>query len=157
MTTGGMPDATVKKFRADLLAAHNAMRSKYGHAKALIIGTDRQTEAQYHSDRMARTRTLFHGDYGKSHGQNVGGAYSTVAGVMNAWRQSCGHFYNIVAKQYTKVGFGISKDSNGGLWFTANFGGSSFDFCSKCPGCSCSGGVCQTSGHAFYSNDPWKP
>ena len=54
-------------------------------------------------------------------GENIAKGQRTPQEVMNAWMNSSGHRANILNANFTKLGVGIAKDSNGRLYWTQMF------------------------------------
>jgi len=54
-------------------------------------------------------------------GENIAKGQSTPQEVMNSWMNSSGHRANILSSNFTKLGVGIAKDSNGRLYWTQMF------------------------------------
>ena len=57
----------------------------------------------------------------RSAGENIAKGQRTPQEVMNAWMNSSGHRANILSSNFTKLGVGIAKDSNGTLYWTQMF------------------------------------
>ncbi len=56
-------------------------------------------------------------------GENIAYGYSTAESVMNAWMNSEGHRANILNSNFTHIGVGCYRASNGQLYWTQLFGG----------------------------------
>ena len=56
-------------------------------------------------------------------GENIAKGQKTPEEVMNSWMNSSGHRANILSSNFTKLGIGIAKDSNGTLYWTQMFVG----------------------------------
>jgi uncharacterized protein YkwD len=54
-------------------------------------------------------------------GENIAKGQTTPEQVMNAWMNSQGHRENILNKNYTQIGVGIAKASNGQYIWTQLF------------------------------------
>lgn len=57
----------------------------------------------------------------KSAGENIAQGQKTPQEVMNAWMNSKGHRENILNPNFTKLGVGVAKDNNKGLYWTQMF------------------------------------
>lgn len=56
-----------------------------------------------------------------SAGENIAYGQRTAQEVMNSWMNSAGHRANILSKNYTDIGVGAAKSSNGTLYWTQMF------------------------------------
>ena len=54
-------------------------------------------------------------------GENIAKGQKTPEEVMNAWMNSPGHRANILNPDFTKLGLGVAKDSNGTLYWSQMF------------------------------------
>lgn len=54
-------------------------------------------------------------------GENIAYGQRTPQEVMNAWMNSSGHKANILGRNYTQIGVGVAKKSNGTLYWTQMF------------------------------------
>ncbi|OJU17216.1 MAG: hypothetical protein BGN88_03950 [Clostridiales bacterium 43-6] len=54
-------------------------------------------------------------------GENIAYGQKTPEEVMKAWMNSAGHRANILSKNYTQIGVGAAKKSNGTLYWTQEF------------------------------------
>lgn len=85
--------------------------------------------SQRHAKKMADNNYLYHSsmskllkESGASYvGENIAWGQETEEEVVRAWMNSYGHRKNILNKHYKKVGFGISKDKNGSIYWCAVF------------------------------------
>lgn len=138
-TTTTRPPAdqtSIKKI--ELLNAHNDYRLKTG-LSPLIIDSRLMTAASAHSQWMADTGTVSHD--GANHstpfdrikaagynftraGENIAAYQRSVNEVMAAWIKSPGHEANIRGN-YLNVGFGISTDALGRIYWVVVFATSS--------------------------------
>jgi uncharacterized protein YkwD len=130
----GMSDEEVK----DMLDQVNALRAEK-NAAPLKINQKLMTVAYKYSQVQAKLCDYGHevdgttiksriaaGDYnGGKWGENVAAGQETVTEAMNWWRNSQGHYENIIAPEYTEIGFGkfVNKDCDGyGEYWTQDFG-----------------------------------
>jgi uncharacterized protein YkwD len=128
-----------------LLELHNEERSRRG-INPLSYRGELEKAAQRHNDWMVRNNRLTHSESGndfdtlRDHadrisregyrwswaGENIamgqGGLYATPEAVFKGWMNSSGHRANILNSRFKDVGFGVTKDRNGGWWWTVNFG-----------------------------------
>jgi uncharacterized protein YkwD len=56
-------------------------------------------------------------------GENIAYGYPTVRAVMSGWMHSEGHRANLLRPEFTHVGLGIKKDSEGRRYWVQDFGG----------------------------------
>ena len=54
-------------------------------------------------------------------GENIAYGQRTAQEVMNSWMNSPGHRANILSRNYTQIGVGYAKDSNGRIYWTQMF------------------------------------
>ena len=54
-------------------------------------------------------------------GENIAKGQRTPAEVVNAWMNSQGHRENILSPNFTEIGIGVAKSSNGTLYWTQMF------------------------------------
>lgn len=119
----------------------NALRVQNGLLPLALNGT-LSTAAQRHSDDMAATGNIDHtgsdgstslvriqaAGYGhwnsySRYGENIyGGQSATVAIAWEFWINSSPHLKNLLNTHYREVGIGVGHGSNGGTYFTLNFG-----------------------------------
>ncbi|KAB8143415.1 CAP domain-containing protein [Chloroflexia bacterium SDU3-3] len=55
-------------------------------------------------------------------GENIAAGYTTPASVVNAWKNSPGHYANIVNCKFQDTGLSAKADSEGTLYWTQDFG-----------------------------------
>ncbi|MFT5871191.1 MAG: putative YkwD family protein/spore coat assembly protein SafA [Clostridium sp.] len=56
-----------------------------------------------------------------SAGENIAYGQPTPASVMTGWMNSAGHKANILSKNYTEIGVGVAKKSDGTIYWTQQF------------------------------------
>ena len=56
-------------------------------------------------------------------GENIAWNQKTELEVVDAWMHSSGHRANIMNRSYTKIGFGMSLNEKGELYWCTVFGG----------------------------------
>ena len=110
-----------KKGEADigvLLELHNENRSKVS-AKQLQIDQYLCEYAKKHSEWMAKKNSMRHsnisvlvGTY-RTAGENIAWNQKDEKDVMTAWMNSRPHKANILNKNFSKVGFGMTRNSKG--------------------------------------------
>ena len=124
------PPAADSEFSAtntNLLATHNREREYKGRT-GLKLDETLVVYAQKHSDWMARKKNLKHSDIGvllgKFHtvGENIAWNQEDENEVTESWMNSKGHRENIMNRSFGRVGFGVSKASDGSLYWCAVFG-----------------------------------
>ncbi|MGH4051930.1 MAG: CAP domain-containing protein [Clostridium sp.] len=54
-------------------------------------------------------------------GENIAMGQPTAASVMNGWMNSPGHRANILSKNFTEIGVGLAKNTNGSIYWTQQF------------------------------------
>jgi hypothetical protein len=118
--------ATEDRDAAAFVAKMNAVRQEHG-LRPYAVATDLATVARRHSQEMAAKQSLYHNknlgtEVGNWQvvGENVGDGGS-VDSLHTAFMNSPEHRANILAKDYTQVGIGTVRDSNGVLWVTEVF------------------------------------
>ena len=126
---------------SDILNRINTLRVQNG-LLPLGLSSILNTAAQRHSDDMAATGNVDHtGSDGSApldriraagyghwstyswHGENIyGGQSATVAIAWNFWINSAPHLQNLLNVHYREVGIGVGHSSDGGTYFTLDFG-----------------------------------
>ena len=56
-----------------------------------------------------------------SAGENIAYGQPTPTSVMTGWMNSAGHKANILSKNYTEIGVGVAKKSDGTIYWTQQF------------------------------------
>jgi len=122
------------KHDTSLLNSHNALREVM-NLKLLSIDLELTKAAINHSIWMAQSNKMDHTEDDRSGpweriqrtnyrgsriGENIAMGYPSVTDVMRGWRNSPGHYKNIIG-QYADVGFGVVARGNTFFW-TAVFG-----------------------------------
>jgi uncharacterized protein YkwD len=121
---------------AALVDAHNKERA--GKAlPPLTVSPALSKAAQLHSDDQATHGFMSHTGSDRSSpfdrmeqqgyrysyaGENVAWGQADVPAVMRAWMGSLGHRFNILSKNYTEIGVGVTNDAQGRPYWTADFG-----------------------------------
>ncbi|MBU3179902.1 CAP domain-containing protein [Clostridium psychrophilum] len=54
-------------------------------------------------------------------GENIAMGQQTAASVMTSWMNSPGHKANILSKDFTEIGVGVAKNSDGTIYWTQQF------------------------------------
>jgi uncharacterized protein YkwD len=126
---------------ADILSRINALRVQNG-LLPLALSSFLNTSAQNHGDDMANSGNVDHtGSDGSTpltriqaagyghwrdfsyYGENIyGGQSATVDIAWNFWINSSPHLKNLLNTHYREVGIGVGHGSNGGTYFTLDFG-----------------------------------
>ena len=127
-----------------MLAQLNSMRKEAG-VKPLLFCANLNASSQKYTEYMARENFLSHtgknGSTLKSRtkkakyvlssgeprfalGENIAKGQINVNEVMNSWRNSKGHYRNMIDGNFTHVGFGRAehKNSLNALFWVQNFG-----------------------------------
>ena len=131
-----LPEAVrnAKTYSAEVKAVldgTNKIRSENG-AAALQLDENLTKAAMLRAVEMAYSGTFFHTrpdgssfetvfrDIGYTSywtcGENIALGESTAAGVVADWKNSKGHFSNMINKDFTKLGVGVIKVANGWWW-----------------------------------------
>ncbi len=126
---------------ADVLSRINTLRVQNG-LLPLALSSSLSTSAQRHSDDMAATGNVDHtGSDGSTplnriqaagyghwatyswYGENIyGGQSATVPIAWDFWINSSPHLKNLLSAHYREVGIGVGHGTNGGTYFTLDFG-----------------------------------
>ncbi|ORX74114.1 hypothetical protein DL89DRAFT_9988 [Linderina pennispora] len=116
-STTTIPDS----WMSDMLGQLNEIRAANGKSSVALMDT-LTSFAQAHSDHQSSISKMTHSDPKGSLGQrcsaagipwmavgeNVAWNYPDVSSVMTGWKNSPGHFANIIG-DYTHVGFGVTN------------------------------------------------
>lgn len=122
-------------YQTEVLNLVNSQRSKAG-LKPLRANFDLNKLATLKSEDMMKNNYFSHNSpkYGSAFdmmskfnisynaaGENIAMGQPTPSEVMNSWMNSSGHRANILNSNFTDLGVGIAKDSNGRLYWTQMF------------------------------------
>lgn len=113
----------------------NQYRAEAG-VPPLTMDTTLNTIASYKSAEMVVLKyfahergdlqfdSVFYGfDYGGfTMGENIAYGYPSPEAVCTGWRNSEGHYQNMISTYFTTIGIGVAKDENGVLYWTQEFG-----------------------------------
>lgn len=111
-----------------LLKLHNKERELKGR-QSFTLDIYLCEYAQKHSEWMSKANNLKHSKInvllGKYYfvGENIAFNQQTEEEVVDAWMHSTGHRENIMNRNFTKIGFGISYDLQGQPYWCTVFGG----------------------------------
>lgn len=117
------------KHQIKLLELHNKERESRGY-KPFILDKNLCDYAEKHSKNMVSKNSLYHSNMADIRkvnpnsnwvGENVAWGQETEESVVNSWMWSPAHRWNILASSYSKVGFGIAKDSKGRIYWCSVF------------------------------------
>ena len=112
-----------------LLDLHNKQR-KSKVLKELIIDENLCKYAQNHAKEMAKKNSLYHSSMSslikvnegtKTVGENIAYGQSTEEKAMKDWMNSVGHRWNILSKEYQKIGIASEKDEDGRIYWCVVF------------------------------------
>jgi uncharacterized protein YkwD len=112
-----------------LLDLHNKQR-KSKSKKELILDENLCKYAQQHAQKMAKKDSLYHSSMSslikvnegaKTVGENIAYGQSTEEKAMKDWMNSTGHRWNILSKEYLKVGIGSAEDQSGKIYWCVVF------------------------------------
>jgi uncharacterized protein YkwD len=120
---------------AEILRLTNLERGSAGLG-ALTLQPLLNQAAQAHADTMVSTGQFSHvinglgpadrvtaaGYSWRAVAENIAYGYSTPAAVMTGWMNSSGHRANILGANYTELGVGMLKDSQGRAYWVQVFG-----------------------------------
>jgi uncharacterized protein YkwD len=118
-----------KKEQISLLELHNKERTSRGY-KSLILDEKLCEYAQTHAKKMAKTGDLYHSsmnDLQKVNedanwvAENIAWGQTSEQDVVISWMKSTGHRWNILGSGFTRVGFGLAKDSKDRIYWCAVF------------------------------------
>jgi uncharacterized YkwD family protein/spore coat assembly protein SafA len=125
----------VKALENEVIRLVNVERAKYGLPK-LTQNWELCRVARYKSQDMINKHYFAHNSptYGSpfrmmesfgfkfsAAGENIAMGQRTPAEVMRAWMNSPGHRANILSKNYSQIGVGVAKSSNGTMYWTQMF------------------------------------
>ncbi len=125
----------VKGIEGQVLSLCNAERAKNG-LPALTMNWELARVARYKSEDMIAKKYFSHDSptYGSPFdmmksfnikysyaGENIAYGQKTAAEVVKAWMNSSGHRANILSKNFTQLGVGYAKSSNGTAYWTQMF------------------------------------
>ena len=117
-----------KPLNAELLITlHNQQRSE-NQLKPLVMDSYLADYAQKHAQWMASRNWMKHSNInnlvGKYRiaGENIAWNQTDETVVTDAWMHSKPHRHNILNKNFTKVGFGMARNSKGQPYWCTNFG-----------------------------------
>ncbi len=128
-------NSSYKDFQKEVIRLVNQERAKAG-LKPLTENAELDKIATLKSEDMAKLNYFSHTSptYGSpfdmlsqfgvdytAAGENIAYGQKTPAEVMNGWMNSSGHRANILNSNYTRIGVGIAKKSNGQLVWTQTF------------------------------------
>jgi len=129
------PSTDFSSYQQQVLDLVNAERTKRG-LSPLTLDSNLSSVATKKSQDMATKNYFSHTSptYGspfdmmnkfgisyRSAGENIAKGQRTPQEVVTAWMNSEGHRKNILSSDFTKLGVGIAKDSNGTIYWTQMF------------------------------------
>lgn len=118
-----------KKEQISLLELHNKERTSRGY-KTLILDEKLCEYAQAHAKKMAKTGDLYHSSMNDLQevnedanwvAENIAWGQISEQDVVISWMKSTGHRWNILGSGFTRVGFGLTKDSKDRIYWCAVF------------------------------------
>jgi uncharacterized protein YkwD len=110
----------------------NRVRANHGVPKLKFGGCLTRQVARPWARHMARTQDMVHQDIGvvfdrchgfNAAGENIAAGYPNVASVMRGWLNSSGHRANILSADFTRIGIGVARASDGTRYWVQDFGG----------------------------------
>lgn len=110
-----------------LLVLHNQNRTE-NNIRPLEIDQYLSEYAQKHAEWMASRNSMRHSNInnlvGKYRlaGENIAWNQADEPAVVDAWMHSKPHRHNILNKNFSKVGFGMARNSKGQPYWCTNFG-----------------------------------
>ena len=132
---GNTTTESFASFQQEVLKLVNAERAKQG-LKPLTLNTKLSNVATLKSQDMINKNYFSHTSptYGspfdmmkqfgityRAAGENIAKGQKSPQQVMNSWMNSSGHRANILNSNYTELGVGIAKSSNGTIYWTQMF------------------------------------
>lgn len=131
-TPGGLLTAQEQQ-TLDLI---NGLRRDAGCSDLKVVGTLQNATAAHSADMAATgnfshtgsdgstlgTRATKYGYNWSALGENIAAGYTTPASVVNGWRNSSGHYANIINCKFQDTGLSVKADSEGTLFWTQDFG-----------------------------------
>lgn len=162
-----LSSSQVTALRNRALVLHNNLRKDRNGKTMLSADSKLQATAQDWAQAQANANTMKHSNtFGKAYpnksaGENVAGGYSTADSVvLQGWRRSCAHYYNMVNGGFNKIGIGVAQAKNGKIYWATHFSGNN----SYCQGkgcasnasycCACNGS--NSSGWSWKGGDQWR-
>lgn len=130
------PNPTLGELMASVIQHTNKERVRVG-APTLVENDRLVLIAQTMAEDLAKTGRLSHtdskgrglsarvdaGGYAWSTiGENVAYGYETPQAVVQGWIKSPGHYQNLICKDFTEVGIGITTDAKGRVFWAQVFG-----------------------------------
>ena len=127
--TPAVAATSTAKMQEQIKTLHNKTRASH-KKQALKANTCLQTAAKAQANAQAKAKKMFHQNLRpllkkckvSRVGENVAYGYTSAASVHKAWMNSPGHKKNILEGRYNRAGFGVTKGSDGKLYFAVVFG-----------------------------------
>ena len=97
-------------------------KSAQGYAEVMATQNFFDHEGQDGSTPSQRAQSAGYGYYGV--GENIAAGQTSIEEVMTGWKNSPGHFKNMIKSEYMHVGFGmaINQETTYKTWWVQNFG-----------------------------------
>jgi uncharacterized protein YkwD len=120
-------DKEVPDFIKNLLAYHNEQRELKGRTK-FDLDSYLIDYAQNHAGWMSKKNWMKHSDVSvligrySAVGENIAYNQKDEKTVVVAWMNSTGHRQNILNRNFTKIGFGVSNNARGEPYWCTVFG-----------------------------------
>ena len=97
-------------------------KSAQGYAEVMATQNFFDHEGQDGSTPSQRAQSAGYRSYGV--GENIAAGQTSIEEVMTGWKNSPGHFKNMIKSEYMHVGFGmaINQETTYKTWWVQNFG-----------------------------------
>lgn len=103
----------------DVIRLTNALRQTAG-LDPLIVKSNLVDTSRLSSQKMDNQGTLQHGLTSGWNGENIAQGQSSAEEVVNTWKNSPGHFKNMMG-DFTHIGVGDTTDDEGSSFWTQQF------------------------------------
>lgn len=165
--------AQLAAFRTRTRDLHNYLRKKRNGRTMLVLDSRLNATALKAAQLQASRNAMQHTNYycttfctgcstsnpscTKAVGENVAGNWSTADSVvLQGWRNSCRHYYNMVNGGFNLMGVGVADSSTGVRYWAVHFAGKASYCAGKgCPSSNSYCCACQSTG-AWKTGDVWR-
>lgn len=104
----------------DVIRYTNALRQAAGK-DPLIVKADLIDTARLSSERMDASNQMKHGMTSGWSRENIAAGQGSAEEVMNSWKNSPGHYSNIMSDDIKYIGVGDTKEADGAVYWTQQF------------------------------------
>ena len=105
----------------DVIRYTNALRVEQGK-DPLIVKQDLVDTSRLSSQRMDNKNQMVHGLTSGWRGENIAVGQDGSKDVVTAWKNSSGHYRNMMSDNFKYIGVGDTMDGNGNPFWTQQFG-----------------------------------